>query len=52
MKQRIDAKIEPDLLAEVRVVLPVARVTLTAAIEEGLRLWLRAWRRKPKPASE
>jgi hypothetical protein len=47
MKQRIDAKIEPDLLADVRAALP-EKMTLTAAIEAGLRLWLRSIRRKPK----
>ena len=52
MKEDIHARLQPDLLADVRSELQASGKTLTAAIEDGLRLWLKWMRRQPKAKSE
>jgi hypothetical protein len=48
MKARLDARIDPELLEEVRAHVPHEAKTLTEAVESGLRLWLKAIHRKPR----
>ena len=48
MKQRIDARVDPDLLVEVKSEIAARGVTLTHAVEDGLRRFLKAVRRTPK----
>ena len=48
MKEDTHMRLDPDLLAAVRAEVPANARTVTAAVEAGLRLWLKAIRRKPK----
>ena len=48
MNQRIDARIDPALLTEVKSEVAGRGLTFTQALEDGLRRWLKAVRRSPK----
>lgn len=47
-KQRIDARLEPTLLADIKAAAVAADVTVTSILEDALRRWLRASRRGKK----